>query len=39
MRADCMCNLLNAQDFHYSVVKIMIFIYISKQSKDVIAVQ
>lgn len=39
MRADYMCNLLNAQDFHYSVVKIVIFIYISKQSKDVIASQ
>lgn len=39
MRADCICNLLNAQDFHYSVVKMMIFTYISKQSKDVTAVQ
>lgn len=39
MRADWMCNLLNAQDFHYWVVEIMIFIYTSQQSKDVIAMQ
>lgn len=39
MRADDMCKLLNAQDFHYSVVKILIFIYISRQSKGVIAPQ
>lgn len=39
MRASCMCNLLNAQDFHSSVVKIVTFIYTSQQSEDVIAVQ
>lgn len=38
MRADCICNLLTAEDFHNSVVKIMIFTCISEQSADVIAV-
>lgn len=37
MRADCICNLLIAEDFHNSVVK-MIFTCISEQSADVIAV-
>lgn len=39
MRADWLCNLLNAQDFHYRVVEIVIFIYPSQPSKDVIAMR